>query len=99
MAAHIKTYIDEALSITDFGIKEFEQFHQAISFAKLGDCLHNEDWTSLYYEDEPETFIEKLKALKPKYEEMWKSLGEPSTVEEWFEKKYQMRLQKESTDE
>ena len=84
MAAHIKTYIDKALAIKDFDQGRFEEYHQAISYAQLRDCLDPEDWQKLYHEDEAESFIVKLKEMKPKYDAIWEKYHQPVTVEEWF---------------
>ena len=88
MAAHIVTFLKEAIELDEKG--KFDQaqhdlFQDAIDNAQLGDQLdYPDDWRGAHCM-QPNVFIEYIKSILPKYEKRWEELGRPETVEKWKE--------------
>lgn len=94
MAAHICTAFQQVLDGAAEGYEQGALFSNALSYARLGDCLENNDWLilkGLAGGEEPfatQRLIGAILALLPKYRKEWLDLGRPATIEEWMEAKY-----------
>lgn len=87
MAAHIRTFLHQAIDLHAAGkmdVRQVELHVHGLEFARLGDQLDFEDWEALH-NCTPDEFAAKAAVLLPKYEAKWNEVGQPATWEAWME--------------
>ncbi len=89
MAAHIWTYLLEAMALGEqgkFDEKQLEMFQYALGYAPLGNLIDFDDYVLLTGLKTPEVFLLKVEELSPKYHQLWLNAGQPRNYEEWHDR-------------
>ena len=79
MAAHILNMLKDFQS----GTYTMEQINQALQYTAAPDDLEFDEWSDIFYATSIKEIVTIVTIIIPKYEKIWKLLGEPRNQEEW----------------